>query len=86
LLVVIGPWNRTATKAADMQAIYGALDSSLTWQKSSLCQNGECVEIAAHGSSVLMRNTSRPKDLAHFTATEFRLFLEAAKSGEFDLS
>ena len=31
-----------------------------------------------------MRNSRRPDDHIHHTATEFAVFIEAAKNGEFD--
>jgi hypothetical protein len=68
-----------------MQSIYGIQGSALEWYKSSLCQNGECIEVAAQGALVIMRNSTRPENLAYFTAAEFDFFLQAAKMGEFDL-
>jgi len=60
---------------------------SLVWQRASLCQNGECVEIAAYDGTVVMRNSARPDSgYVYFTCGEFSIFLMAAKAGEFDLA
>lgn len=60
--------------------------SELDWHKASFCQTGECVEIAAYNDLVLMRSSAQPKmGYVYFTLEEFSSFLEAAKSGEFDL-
>jgi len=58
----------------------------LDWCKSSLCQNSECVEIAAYGDgTVLMRNSSGDESTyVSFTPQEFGAFLEDAKAGRFD--
>jgi hypothetical protein len=45
---------------------------------------GACVELAPGGEGVLMRNSRRPDDRIHHSMTEFAVFLEAAKNGEFD--
>lgn len=65
---------------------YGAVGiSPLNWQKASLCQTGECVEIASYNGMVVMRNSSRPQEgQAYFTAKEFSLFVQSAKAGEFN--
>jgi hypothetical protein len=59
---------------------------SLTWNKSSLCQNGECVEIATYDDMVVMRSSALP-DLGYvyFSPEEFGAFLGAVKAGEFNL-
>ena len=43
-----------------------------------------CVELTPGGDGIVMRNSRRPDDRIHHTATEFSVFLEAAKNGEFD--
>jgi hypothetical protein len=60
--------------------------SALDWHKASFCQTGECIEIAAYNDVVLMRSSSQPESgYVYFTPEEFNSFLEAAKSGKFDL-
>ncbi len=45
---------------------------------------GACVELAIVGDGVVMRNSRQPDDHIHHSLTEFAVFLEAAKNGEFD--
>jgi Domain of unknown function (DUF397) len=45
---------------------------------------GACVELAEGGDGIVMRSSRRPSDHIHHTMTEFAVFLEAAKNGEFD--
>jgi hypothetical protein len=59
----------------------------LDWHKSSLCQTGECVEIAAQSGTVIMRKSTQPDaGYVYFTPEEFGSFLMGAKAGEFDLA
>ena len=63
------------------------LTPSLDWNRSSLCQNGECVEIGAYDDMVVMRSSSQPDSgFIYFTPEDFSAFLGAAKAGEFDLT
>jgi Domain of unknown function (DUF397) len=58
---------------------------SLNWCRASFCQTGECVEIAAHGDAVIMRNSAHPDGgYVYFSPKEFGSFLAAAKAGQFD--
>lgn len=58
--------------------------SSLDWYKSSLCYNSECVEIAIHNDTVLMRNSAAFESVyVQFTRQEFGEFLNGAKAGKF---
>jgi len=58
---------------------------SLAWRKASFCQNGECIEVTVHDSTVHMRNSTQPGSASMAaTVEEFRSFLRAAKAGEFD--
>jgi len=43
-----------------------------------------CVELTPGGDGIAMRNSRRPDDHIHHSMTEFEIFLEAAKKGEFD--
>jgi hypothetical protein len=62
-------------------------DVSFNWSRASLCQNGECVEIAAHGEMVIMRSSAHPNaGYVYFSQKEFGSFLAAAKAGEFDMA
>jgi hypothetical protein len=58
--------------------------TSLDWYRSSLCQAGECVEIAETGGLVIMRSSVHPDgEHIYFSRKEFGLFLAAAKAGEY---
>jgi len=58
--------------------------ASLNWCRSSFCQTGECVEIAAQEDVVVMRSTSHPDaGYIYFDPNEFASFLAAVKAGEF---
>jgi hypothetical protein len=43
-----------------------------------------CVELTPGGDGIVMRNSRRPDDHIHHSMTEFAVFLEAVKDGEFD--
>jgi hypothetical protein len=65
---------------------------SNTWVKSSRCSadQPQCVEVK-HAISpgidgVLVRSTALADDALFFTAEEWRVFVEGAKAGEFDLA
>lgn len=60
---------------------------ALDWYRSSLCQTGECVEIAIYNGTVMMRSSVYPKSgYIYLTPEEFSRFLGAAKTGKFDLA
>ena len=54
------------------------------WRKASLCQGGECVEVAQLNGAVAMRD-SGGHILLH-TTEEFRFLVRAIKVGEYDLA
>ena len=56
------------------------------WRRASRCYgHGDCVELAADGHVVAMRDSKNP-DGAHlrFTRAEFAAFIDGARRGEFD--
>ena len=60
--------------------------ASPNWVKSSQSvASGACVELAAMGDLVALRDSKNP-DAApfYYTQTEMRAFLDGAKRGEFD--
>ena len=68
-----------------MRSYEGVRPLSVAWQKSSLCQTGECVEIARQNDLIIMRNSARPNSgYVYFTPEEFNAFLGAAGAGKFD--
>lgn len=58
----------------------------LDWVKARRSAGaGMCVELAAHPDGVAVRHSLAPREGAIlYTSDEFRVFLEAAKNGEFD--
>lgn len=58
----------------------------LVWHRASRCANGECVEVAGRGSSVLVRDS---KDTAgailSYSNEEWTAFVSGVKAGEFDV-
>lgn len=63
-----------------------ARGQGLDWRRSSLCSSGACIEVAADGSSVYLRD-SKALDGAvlRFTREEFAAFTAGVKGGEFDV-
>ena len=60
-------------------------DSGRAWIKARRSYaSSACVELASSDEGVVMRNSRRPDDHIHHSASEFAVFLEAAKKGEFD--
>jgi hypothetical protein len=59
---------------------------ALDWHRSSLCQTGECVEIATFNDTVVMRSSAHPESgFLRFTPEDFSVLIGAAKAGRFDL-
>ena len=61
--------------------------SHAVWQKARRSQhNGGCVEVAALGEVVAVRDSKRPEAGAHVVGRKsFAAFLADAKAGRFDL-
>jgi hypothetical protein len=62
------------------------ISTGLTWTKSSLSfSNGNCVEVAGDGATVLVRDSKNPGGpRLRFTRAEWQAFLAGAKNNEFD--
>jgi Domain of unknown function (DUF397) len=58
----------------------------LQWRKSSFSDTkGNCVEVAAAGAEVAVRNSNRPEaGILLFTHDEISAWIQGVKSGEFD--
>ena len=58
----------------------------LAWRKSSYSSsNGQCVEVAATGSGIAVRDSKNPHGpVLVYTRAEIAAFLAGAKAGEFD--
>ena len=63
------------------------MQTPLNWYKASLCQTGECVEIAAQNGMVIMRGSTQPDaGYLYFSPEEFGSFVMGAKAGGFDFA
>jgi hypothetical protein len=57
------------------------------WRKASLCQSGECVEVAELNGMILMRDSKDPSGRTlRYTTEEFRFLIRAIKAGEYDFA
>ncbi|MGO4750930.1 DUF397 domain-containing protein [Streptomyces sp. 2MCAF27] len=58
-----------------------------TWQRSSFCSGGgnNCVELAADGSRIAIRESSEPNTVLATDRTALRAFVLGVKTGRFDL-
>ncbi|HEY5833436.1 DUF397 domain-containing protein [Streptomyces sp.] len=58
------------------------MTASLIWQKSTYSQEqGECVELAAHGGAVLLRESDDPTIVLTTTRNNLARFLQGIKRG-----
>jgi hypothetical protein len=64
------------------------VEVDIPFHTASACTLGGCVEVGASTKAhvVLVRNSTRPDEVASFTADEWRVFVAGVKAGEFDLS
>ena len=57
----------------------------LVWRKSSLSGPSDCVEVAPLGELIFVRDSEEPDGpWLRFTQSQWRCFVEAVRSGEFD--
>jgi hypothetical protein len=62
-------------------------NGNAVWVKSSLCANGDCVEVALIGEQVLVRESKNPSSpVLRFELNEWMAFLSGVRRGEFDPS
>jgi len=58
------------------------MTASLIWQKSTFSQeSGDCVELAAHGGAVLIRESDDPATVVRTTPADLARFLQHIKQG-----
>lgn len=58
-------------------------NSTLGWRKSSFSVNGDCVEVALQGDSVLVRDSKNPDSGAiSFPRSVWRDFIEVIKGSD----
>jgi hypothetical protein len=55
------------------------------WRKASLCQGGECVEVARLNNMIVMRDSKDPRGhMLYYATEEFRSFVRSIKAGRYD--
>jgi hypothetical protein len=54
------------------------------WRRGSSCHNGACVEVAAIGEMIAVRNTAAPDEQVLISPEHWRAFIAAIKGGAFD--
>ncbi|MFF2025269.1 DUF397 domain-containing protein [Streptomyces sp. NPDC058171] len=59
--------------------------SRTNWTASSQCNgDSQCIQVAAHGDTVLLRESDAPGTVVTTTPAKLRAFLLGVKAGEFD--
>jgi len=62
-----------------------AVDRKIVWHRSSLCADGQCVEVAADDSYSYVRDAKAPdKAVLRFPHGAWVAFIASVKLGEFD--
>jgi len=60
-------------------------ERELHWIKASMSMpSGACIELAADGHLIALRNSRDPRVVLRYTHGELAAFLDGAKRGEFD--
>jgi hypothetical protein len=61
-------------------------ETDLTFERSSFCSVGACVEVAFdRGGAVAIRDSRHVDQILSFTGDEWAVFVAGVKAGEFDL-
>ena len=76
----------TETGRSGSFAISDTERARLVWVKAhSSTSYGQCVQVAAAAAGIAMRDSKDPDGpILLYTRTEFKAFLEGARSGDFD--
>jgi hypothetical protein len=61
-----------------------AVSAARVFRKGSLCSDAACVEVSM-GPDILIRNSAAPETAIAFSQEEWRVFVAAIRSGEFDV-
>jgi hypothetical protein len=61
--------------------------STPVWRRSQRCDAGNCVEVAAIGADIAMRDSKDPDGaILHFTKDEWTAFVAGVRAGEFEMN
>lgn len=58
--------------------------AKLAWHRGRKCDGGACVEVAAQGQKVLVRNSGDPATMFQVSRDEWQEFVAGVKDGDFD--
>jgi Domain of unknown function (DUF397) len=59
--------------------------TAAAWRKSSFCDSGACVEVAAIDEVIAVRDAKAPNGtVLQFTRPEWRAFVDGVRAGDFD--
>jgi hypothetical protein len=62
-----------------------ALRGELVWRRSSTCEGGACLEVAATDNAVMVRNSANPADVPlTLSHSKWQELLTGVKAGAFD--
>jgi hypothetical protein len=73
---------RTLAAKTGEEAMTEPLET-LEWKRSSTCNDGFCLEVAAHDDEIFVRNSKTPQQVARFTHEEWEAFRQGVANAEF---
>lgn len=60
--------------------------AQLAWRKASFCASGECVEAAQRDGVIILRDSTQPSGrMLHYTAEDWRSFVQDVKTDRFNV-
>jgi len=62
----------------------GSSSTDISWRTATKSAAGNCVQVARHGSTIMIADSKNPGPFLSYTLQEFDAFLDGAKKGEFD--
>jgi hypothetical protein len=69
-----------------MRLSSSSYDNDVRWRSASRCNAEHCVEVAATGGHIAVRDSKDPDSpVLVYTEDEWLAFIDGAKKGEFDL-
>ena len=58
--------------------------TDIPWRTATKSAAGNCVQVARHGSTIMIADSKNPGPFLSYTLQEWDAFLDGAKKGEFD--